>query len=710
MRVHELAKKAGVSSKVLQDKLKDMGIKVKSHMSVLDEKTMALILAKPKATPSVAKAKASARAKAHPKPKAKAKAHPKPSAAKAKPKPAPAPATPSAALAKPAAPTTPAPEPKPAPKPAPALKPATPPPAPPKPAPPPPKEIVLKSMLVGELAKKLQISVVELIKKLIQMNVMATINQYVSEDTIRTVCKEYGFNVKKPGEEKTEIRTGKIQEEGLVPRPPVVTVMGHVDHGKTSLLDAIRKTHVAEKEIGAITQHIGAYKIKLGKGEVVFLDTPGHAAFTAMRARGASVTDIIVLVVAADDGIMPQTVEAIDHARAAKVPIVVVINKIDRPNARAARVKQELMKYELTPEELGGKTICAEVSAVKKIGIENLLEMLLLEAELLELKANPSKPAKGIIIEAKMDKKRGAVATVLVQEGTLNAGDVFVAGLSSGKIRAMTDERGNSLSSAPPSTPVEILGFPKVPYAGDSFEVVSNEKAAQEIILERRRQFETKPRPVTLGNLYEQIKAGAKELKLIIKADVRGSVDALSSSLQNLGDAKVGIRIIHKVTGDINESDVILASASQAIIIGFNVGKEDGASELAEKEGVDIRSYQVIYNALNDIKNAMSGLLEPVYKDVFTGRAEVRQIFTLPNERQIAGCYVVKGKILRGAKTRIMRGREKVFEGKITSLKRFKNDARDVQEGYECGIGIEGFKTFREGDLIEVFVSEEVNA
>ena len=694
MRVHELAKKIGISSKALQDKLNGMGIKTKNHMSIVDEKTISLIV-KPKPKPKT-------------KPKTKPKAKPK---AKAKAKPALASAPmPKSELP----PEPPTPEPKlvpsvPAPPP---LKPTlVPKPAPSKPAPPPPpppKEIFLKSITVGELAKQVKVSAIELITKLIKMNIMVTINQYVSEETVAAIAKEYGFNVKRPEGEKTEIHDGMAREQGLVPRPPVVTVMGHVDHGKTSLLDAIRKTHVADKEIGAITQHIGAYKIKLKKGEVVFLDTPGHEAFTAMRARGASLTDLIVLVVAADDGIMPQTIEAINHARAAKAPIVVAINKIDRPNARAMRVKEELIKYDLAPEALGGKTTCVEVSATKNIGIENLLEMLLLESELLELKANPAISAKGVIIEGRMNKKRGPVGTILVQDGTLNLGDVFVAGLSSGKVRAMTTEHGESLSSAPPSTPVEILGFLKVPYSGDSFEVVSNEKAAQEIILARKKEFETKPRPVTLSNLYEQIKAGVKELKLILKADVRGSVDALSSALENLSDAKVGVRIIHRVTGDVNESDVILAAASQAIILGFNVGIEDRAKELAEKEGVDIRFYQVIYNALNDVKSAMNGLLEPVYKDVFAGRAEIRQVFKLPNDRQIAGCYVLKGKILRGAKSRVMRGKEKIYEGKINSLRRFKNDVRDVQEGYECGIAVEGFKDYKEGDLIEIFVPEEI--
>jgi translation initiation factor IF-2 len=540
------------------------------------------------------------------------------------------------------------------------------------------------------------------------MDVMATINQYVSEEVIRTVSKEYGFTVSEPEEEKKEIGAPVIPKGGLVPRAPIVTVMGHVDHGKTTLLDAIRKTHIAEKEIGAITQHIGAYKVKLEKGEVVFLDTPGHAAFTSLRARGAKVTDIIVLVVAADDGIMPQTVEAINHARAAQVPIVVAINKIDRPNAKSVKVKQELMKYDLTPEDLGGKTICVEVSATKGIGIDNLLEMLLLEAELLELKADPSKPGRGTIIEASMDKRKGAVATVLVQDGTLKIGDIFVAGLKSGKVRAMTDEKGKSLVQALPSTPVEILGFSDVPYAGDSFEVVLDEKTSQEIIFERKAQYKKKPRTVTLGNLYEEIQAGVKELKIIIKADVRGSIDALSSTLENLSNEKVMVRLIHRATGDVNESDVVLASASQAIIIGFNVGIEEGAKEMAGKQGVDVRFYQVIYNALNDVKNAMSGMLEPVYRDVFTGRAEVRQVFTLPSGKKIAGCYVLRGKIVRGAKANIMRGKEKVFEGKVTSLKRFKDDVHDVQEGYECGIGIEGFNDLKEYDLIEIFIPQEV--
>lgn len=665
MRVFELAKKIGVTSKELQEKLKAKGIDVKSHMSSLDEKTVSLILKPPEET------------KQKPEPAKEKIVEKKPEPVKEK-----------------------APEKKPE--------------IEKRPEPEKPKEVVPEKIIilkepitVGELAKRLRTGVAELIKKLIQAGVMLTINQYVSDEVVEKVSKEYGFEVKKVIEDKTEFQAGKPLEHGFMPRPPVITVMGHVDHGKTSLLDAIRHSRVAEKEAGAITQHIGAYKIKLDKGEMVFLDTPGHEAFTAMRARGASLTDIIVLVVAADDGIMPQTIEAINHARQADVPIVVAINKIDRSNAKPDRVKQELIKYDLAPEDLGGKTVCVDVSATKKIGIEKLLEMILLEAEMLELKANPSGKAKGAIVEAKMDKRRGPVATVLIQDGTLHAGDVFIAGLKSGKVKFMTDQAGKNIDEAPPSTPVEILGFSEVPYSGDSFEVVADEKTSQEIILKRKQDYAVKPKPVTLGSLHEQIEAGARELKIIIKADVRGSIDALCAALETLNDEKVTIGIIHKVTGDVNESDVILASASNAIIIGFNVKIEDGAKGLADKEGVDIRLYQVIYNAVNDLKTAMAGLLEPVYKEVFTGRAEVRQVFSLPNDRKISGCYVLKGKIVRGAKAVVLRNREKIFEGRITSLKRFKNDAREILEDFECGIGIEGFNDFKEDDLIEIYTLQE---
>lgn len=662
MRVHELAKKLGLSSKDLQVKLAGLGIEARSHMSNLDEKTVALVMP------------------AAPGAKERVKAVPKVPAVKAPP-------TVSAEKK---------------------------PPLPPKQIQPPKeiieeKVIVLKELLtVGELAKRLKINAAELIKKLIPMGIMATINQRISEETIRLMAKEYGFEVKTTEGKKDLASLKPKAEAGLIQRPPVVTVMGHVDHGKTSLLDAIRQTRVAEREIGGITQHIGAYKLRLPRGEVVFLDTPGHAAFTAMRARGARVTDVVVLVVAADDGIMPQTIEAIDHARAAQVPMVVAINKIDRPNAKPMRVKEELIKYDLTPEELGGKTICVEVSATKRIGIDKLLELLLLEAELLELKADPSLSASGIVIESRLDKGRGPVATVLVQNGTLKVGDGFVAGHTSGKVRAMFNECGENLAEAPPSTPVEILGFLEVPQAGDIFEAVADEKRAKEIALAVKKTEELKPRPFSLGNLYEQIKAGVKEFKIIVKADVHGSVEALSRSLENLSDEKVMIRIIHAFTGDINESDVILASASRAIVIGFNVKVEDSVKEIAEQEGVDIRFYQIIYNALNDVQQAMAGVLEPVYKDVFAGRAEVRQVFDLPNGRQIAGCYVLKGKIVRGAKAYLRRGREKVFEGKISSLRRFKNDAHEVAEGYECGLGLEGFNNYKEDDLIEVFLLEKV--
>ena len=497
-------------------------------------------------------------------------------------------------------------------------------------------------------------------------------------------------------------------------RPPVVTIMGHVDHGKTSLLDAIRETKVTETEAGGITQHIGAYKVKLKGKDIVFLDTPGHEAFTALRARGAKVTDVVVLVVGADDGVMPQTIEAIDHARAANVPILVAINKIDKPEANLQKVRTELAERGILSEEWGGQNIFVEVSAKKRIGIEHLLEMILLQAEVMELKANTDKLAKGTIIEAKLDKGRGPVATVLIQAGTLKVGDNFLAGTSVGRVRALIDDTGKRIQTAGPSTPVEVIGFPEVPTAGAVFTAVDDEKRARQIALTRlqkERQAEmAKRRKLTLDDLYAKIKEGeVRELNIIIKGDVQGSVEATRDALERITHPQVKIKVIHTAVGGINESDVMLAAASNAIVIGFNVRPEIKASQTAEKEGVDIRLYNIIYEAIEDVKKALEGLLEPTLKEKILGRAEVRQTFQVSRIGTIAGCYVIDGTVSRASDgVRIIRDNIVVYEGKLSSLKRFKDDVREVQTGYECGITIENYNDMKVGDIIENYVIEKV--
>ncbi|MDL1965514.1 MAG: translation initiation factor IF-2 [Candidatus Desulfofervidus auxilii] len=590
----------------------------------------------------------------------------------------------------------------------PPLKPVT---APPKPI---KRRVEMgETITVGELARAMGIKAGELIKKLMNLGVMSTINQPLDYDTASLVASEFDYEVKQVGfVEEDVLKPIPDKPEDLKPRPPVVTVMGHVDHGKTSLLDAIRHTNVISIETGGITQHIGAYYVNLDKGNVVFLDTPGHEAFTAMRARGAQVTDIVVLVVAADDGVMEQTREAINHAKEAKVPIVVAINKIDKPNANPEKVKRELSKLGLTPEEWGGDTLYAEISAKKRIGIDNLLELILLQAEMLELKANPNKPARGIVIEARLDKGRGPVATVLIKEGTLKIGDFFVCGLHYGKIRAMFNDRGESVRKVGPSLPVEIQGISGVPEAGDSLVVVKDEKIAKEIShyrQQKQREATLVRAGVSLENLYEKIEEGEiKELKLIIKADVQGSVEALKEALTKLSTQELKINIIHASTGVITESDILLASASHAVIIGFNIRPSAKVMDLAEKEKVDIRYYDVIYQLLDDIQASIKGLLGPEYKEKVIGEAEIRQLFKVPKVGVVAGCYVRKGEIKRSCKVRILRDGVVVYNGQLSSLKRFKEDVKEVGTGYECGMSFENFQDIKVGDIIEAYIVEEV--
>ncbi|SFN02122.1 translation initiation factor IF-2 [Thermodesulforhabdus norvegica] len=571
-----------------------------------------------------------------------------------------------------------------------------------------------EAITVGELAKQMGVKAAEVVKKLLLLGLPVTVNQAIDFDTAALVAAEFEYEVEKTGfEEEDILRTEEDRPEDLKPRPPVVTVMGHVDHGKTSLLDAIRHTNFTAEEAGGITQHIGAYHVKLDNGDVVFLDTPGHEAFTAMRARGARVTDIVVLVVAADDGVMQQTVEAINHARAANVPIIVAINKIDKPEANPDRVKRELAEHGLIPEEWGGDTIMVEVSAKKKIGIDDLLEMILLQAELMELKANPNKPARGRVIEAKLEKGRGPVATVLIQEGTLRVGDAYVCGVHYGRVRSLFNDRGQRISEAGPSMPVEVIGLSGVPMAGDDFAVVADEKQARMVAehrLRKQREKElSRTTKITLEKLYEQIREGElKELNLIIKADVQGSLEALTDAVKRLKHPEIKINIIHGATGAINETDIMLASASNAIVIGFNVRPDSKVEDLAQREHVDVRFYNVIYQVINDIKDAMAGLLEPEYREKILGRAEVRQTFHISRVGTVAGCYVLDGVIQRGAKVRVLRDQVVVYEGKIASLRRFKDDVKEVKAGFECGILVENFNDVKVGDVLEAFVMEEI--
>jgi len=568
---------------------------------------------------------------------------------------------------------------------------------------------------VGELASRMKTAAGEVIKKLMLMGVMATVNEAIDYDTAYLIADEFGIKVTKEVvvtiEEKL-FTESEDKEEDLVPRAPVIVVMGHVDHGKTSLLDAIRDTHVTAGEAGGITQHIGAYSVKINDKPITFLDTPGHEAFTSMRARGANLTDIAVLVVAADDGIMPQTVEAINHAKAAGVSIIVAINKMDRPGADPDRVKQELTNYELLPEEWGGDTIVVPVSALKRQGIDELLEMITLSADMMELKANPSRPAQGAVIEAKLDKGRGSVATVLVQNGTLHVGDYIIAGSTVGRIRSMTNDKGEKVKEAGPSTPVEIMGLSEVPAAGDSFRAVSDERLAKELVEQRKakekeEQFKAEAK-ANLDDLFNQIGSGVKTLNLIVKADVQGSAEAVKASLVRLSNEEVKVNVIHAATGAINESDVMLASASNAIIIGFNIRPDRVALDMASRDKVDVRTYRVIYECIDEVTAAMKGMLAPKFREVILGRAEVRQTIRVPNVGTIAGSYVTDGKVTRNASIRVLRSGEIIYEDKISSLKRFKDDAREVLQSFECGIGLEKFNDIKIGDILEAYTMEEI--
>ncbi|OPY84444.1 MAG: Translation initiation factor IF-2 [Syntrophus sp. PtaU1.Bin208] len=570
-----------------------------------------------------------------------------------------------------------------------------------------------EAITVGDLAKKMGVKANEVINKLMRMGLMATINQSIDFDAATLIATEFEYQVEQAGLEYDESMF-KVESavENLKPRAPVVTIMGHVDHGKTSLLDAIRKTRVTEGEAGGITQAIGAYHVNLKGREIVFLDTPGHEAFTAMRARGAQVTDIVVLVVAADDGVMDQTKEAINHSKVAGVPIIVAINKIDKPEADPGRIKQALTEYGLVPEEWGGETIFSEVSAKQKIGIEELLELILLQADILELKADPDRPARGVVIEARLDRGRGPVATVLIQEGTLHEGDAFVSKTEYGRVRAMNDDQGRRIKEAGPATPVEVIGFSRVPQASAEFNAVEDEKKARSIgeywmRKERERELSATSK-ITLEQLYEKMKEGVKELNVILRADVQGSLEALADALTKLSTEDIKLKVIHGSTGAITETDVMLASASNAIIIGFNVRPDARVVELAEVEGVDIKLYDIIYNVIADVRAAMEGLLEPEYREVVLGRAEVRDLFRVPKVGTVAGSFVLDGKVIRKANVKLVRDGVTVFDGKIASLRRFKDDVKEVLAGFECGIGIDGFNDLRLGDLIEAYVSEKV--
>lgn len=654
IRVHELAKQYNLRSKVLLELLEEHGIRVKNHMSLLDEETVALI-------------------------KAELQEEEPTQEADIRQDDAERSDSDAGATDERGSPLQ-----------------------------------ITEGLTVADLATSLNLLPNELIIRLMNLKVMANINQRLDYETLAIVGTHFGFEaVKAPTLEDTLLAETPDLPETLRPRAPVVTIMGHVDHGKTSLLDSIRQSNISESEAGNITQHIGAYHVTLDTGSIVFLDTPGHAAFTAMRARGAQVTDIVVLIVAADDGVMPQTIEALNHAKAANVPIVVAINKIDVPGARSDFVKQQLTEHELVPEEWGGQTICVETSAIEGTGIDFLLEMLLLEAALLELKANPDKPARGVVIEAQVDKGRGAVATVLVQSGTLKVGDVFVSGRYSGKVRAMMDDIGKRIKMTGPSFPVEVLGFTGVPEAGDRFHVVASEKDARTISQTRQDQHRTaklgEKSHVSLDALFQQIQEGdVKELNVVVKGDVQGSVQAVSESLVNLSTDEVKINIIHQATGGITETDILLASASEAIVVGFNVHPTTEAVQAKETEGIDVRTYNIIYTLISDIRSAMEGLLEPEVREVVIGRAEVRELFKVPRLGLVAGSYVNWGRISYNQPLRVLRDNRLIHEGKVNSLRRFKDSVNEVQANYECGIGIETFADLKVGDVLECYIHEHV--
>lgn len=572
-----------------------------------------------------------------------------------------------------------------------------------------------EEITVGELASQLRMTAAEVIKKLFMLGQMATINDTLDYDTAAIVAEELGAKVEKlvvVAIEDRIIDDHEDDESELVKRDPVVVVMGHVDHGKTSILDAIRNTSVTSSEAGGITQHIGAYRVSINGSDITFLDTPGHAAFTSMRLRGAMATDIAILVVAADDGIMPQTIEAINHAKAAGVQIIVAINKMDKPAANPDRVLQQLTEYELVPEEWGGDTICVPVSALTKQGIDQLLESVLLVAEMQELKANPNRSAKGVVIEARLDKGRGPVSTLLVQNGTLKSGDIIVAGTAVGRVRVMTDDKGRKVSEAGPSVPVEIMGLAEVPQAGDGFDAVKDERLARELVEQRKAKAKEEQfkefQKVTLENLFDSIKEGElKDLNIVIKADVQGSAEAVKQSLVKLSNEEVKVKVVHAGVGAISESDVMLAAASSAIIVGFNVRPDNVAAENAERDGVELRCYRVIYDAINDVEAAIKGMLAPKFRDVDIGQAEVRQVVKISSVGNIAGCYVTTGKVLRNSKMRIVRDGIVLAEDEMASLRRFKDDVKEVAKGFECGIGLSKFNDVREGDILEFYITEE---
>jgi translation initiation factor IF-2 len=671
--------------------------------------------AKPAAPPAKPEAKPAAPAPAAPKPVAKAQP-PAPKAAPVRRPAAPTPPAKPAHPARPAAPKQPAARP---PQRVPSKP--TPPPAPPKPtAPPaPPKPRVKielrEGWLLKDAAEAMKVRPKDLAEQLAAKGFAADLNDFVDAATAAAVTKATHFDAEFVTLDQAMRATAEAKADEMVTRSPVVTIMGHVDHGKTTLLDAIRSSNLVDKESGGITQHIGAYRVSVKNRSITFIDTPGHEAFTQLRSRGAKATDIVVLVVAADDGIMPQTKEAIDHARAANVPIVVAINKIDKAEANVERVKQQLAKENLLVEDWGGKTISVEISARENKNVGDLLEMILLLSDVLEIKANPKVPAQGVVLEARLDSQRGPIATVIVQQGTLQQGQAFVSGLAMGKVRAMFDEHGKVLKSAGPSMPVEIMGFAEVPVAGDPFQVMADPEAARNVVAFRKSGAKGKeaPRPegVTLDDLFKKIEGGqAKELTLVVKADVQGSVEVLTDVIPPLGTEKVKIKLVHSATGNITEADVLLASASKAIIVGYNVKPNPKILDMAKKEDVEIRTYRIIYQLTEDIKKAVIGLLEPVIKESFQGRAEVRKVFQIPKVGAIAGCYVQEGRIVRNAEARVLRNREVVHQGRVSSLKHLKENVTEVKKDYECGIGVGGFNDFQPGDTIETFVREKVQA
>ena len=575
---------------------------------------------------------------------------------------------------------------------------------------------ISENIAVKDLAQKMGVMSKLVLKKLLDRGVLANINQNIDLKLAEQLADDFGFSVRVTSYEEVVAKEQELTDDAstvLVTRPPVVTIMGHVDHGKTSLLDAIRETNVAAGESGGITQHIGAYSVRAGHRAITFIDTPGHEAFTRMRARGAQVTDIVVLVVAADDGVMPQTVEAIDHAKAAKVPIIVAINKMDKPDANPDKIKRQLADHEILIEEYGGDVVCVEISARKRTNIPTLLEMILLVADILDLKATPTRLATGSVLEARLDKSRGPAATVLVQNGTLKAGDVYVAGAVMGRVRAMFDDKGGKMKEVQPGFPVEVLGSQGVPQAGDAFQVFKDEFKARGIVAFRqakaREQAAAASSRLSLDQLFSKIQQGEiRELPIIVKADVQGSIEVLRDTLAKIGTEEVKIRMIHSGTGAVTSSDVLLASASNAIIVGYNVRPEPKARELAEKEKVDIRNHTIIYNVVNEIKAALSGLLRPTIKEAFLGTAEVRDTFRIPKFGTVAGCYVVSGKLNRNAQVRLVRDNVVVYEGKISSLRRFKDDASEVREGFECGVGLENYNDIKPGDYIEAYTIEKI--